>query len=272
MDSIQLILFYFRYDLDQSTFSPPTNDDSFFYIRYPKTDSGPKHLENDGHGSIYKSINEVLEHHTLPCQEFIPAAKSTPRELGMKLGPIDPPLGVVKSAGTDDGFHSVSAACGHSVVAVAHQMIAGGKLLPRQASSPSLDDDDLPATPPPSHMLARRRGSKSLPSSPQTSPKLLRKNPYFTNVLLGSTDNIAKGRETRQSWLLSYMRDTKSLRGSMSDLKISEETPQSLAEAAQQLATTAAPPTPTVVKPKQKVAKPKPSQLREMNFWSPTSM
>lgn len=48
----------------------------------------------------------------------------------MKRGVVDPPLGVAKSAGTDDGFHGIGAACGHSVVAVAHQMIAGGRLRP----------------------------------------------------------------------------------------------------------------------------------------------
>jgi len=262
-----------RYDLDQSAFSPPTEDDSFFYIRYPKTDSGPKHIQHDGHDSAYRSIHDVLDNHTLPCQEFIPCAKTTPRELGMKKGGVEPPLGVVKSAGTDDGFRGIGAACGHSVVAVAHQMIAGGKLLPRPHQRDSLaasyDSDDDVALPPPAHVLARRRPSKSLPSSPQTSPKTLRKNPYFTCGILGSSDNIASsisGQDTKQSWLLSYLQDNKSLRGSMGDLKITEETPQSLASEHSSLAT------PVVVKPKPVVVKPKPSQLREMNFWSPTSM
>ncbi|XP_054260385.1 uncharacterized protein LOC128985008 [Macrosteles quadrilineatus] len=251
-----------RYDLDQNTFSPPTEDDSFFFIRYPKTDSGPKQIENDNHhGPIYRNLSEVLENHTLPCQEFIPAAKSTPRELGLKRGPLEPPLGKPKSTGTDDGFHSAAAACGHSVVAVAHQIIAGGKLLPRyprQNSSSSLEPDDEPATPPASHMLARRRGSKSLPSSPQTSPKTLRKNPYFTNVLLGSSDNVSDAHQCR-GWLLSYVKESKSLRGSLSDLKIAEESDSPVPA-----------PQPKIIKPKQ--VKPKPSQLREMNFWSPTSM
>lgn len=69
---------YFRYDLDQSTFSPPTEDDSFFYIRYPKPEPGPKHLQEDSNtGSVYRSINEVLQNHTLPCQDFIPSAKAS---------------------------------------------------------------------------------------------------------------------------------------------------------------------------------------------------
>jgi len=250
-----------RYDLDQNTFSPPTEDDSFFFIRYPKTES--KHLENDNRlGSGYRNLSEVLENHTLPCQDFIPAAKSTPRELGMKRGALEPPLGVTKSTGVDDGFHSAAAACGQSVVAVAHQIIAGGKLIPRypprQQSSSSLDSDDEPATPPTANILTRRRGSKSLPASPQTSPKNFRKNPYFTNVLLGSSENVAE-QQAKQGWLLSYVKESKSLRGSLADL----------AEEGQHYEPA---PEPKIIKPKQKVPKPRPSQLREMNFWSPTSM
>lgn len=97
--------------------------------------------------------------------------------------PVDPPLGVIKSAGTDDGFSGIGAACGQSVVAVAHQMINSGKLTVRRP--PMISEDDEVAVPPPAHILARRRGSKSLPTSPQTSPKALRKNPYFTNIMLG---------------------------------------------------------------------------------------
>lgn len=98
----------------------------------------------------------------------------------MKRGLMDPPLGVAKSTGTDDGFHSAAAACGQSVVAVAHQMIASGKLRALHPPSDSEDDGG-----PSAEMLARRRGSRSLPSSPQTSPKLFKKNPYFANGLLG---------------------------------------------------------------------------------------
>lgn len=62
-----------RYDLDQNTFSPPTEDDSFFYIRYPKAES--KRLEHEGNnnGPVYRSVRDVLQNHTPPCQEFIPA-------------------------------------------------------------------------------------------------------------------------------------------------------------------------------------------------------
>lgn len=63
----------YRYDLDQNTFSPPTEDDSFFYIRYPKAES--KRLEHEGNnnGPVYRSVRDVLQNHTPPCQEFIPA-------------------------------------------------------------------------------------------------------------------------------------------------------------------------------------------------------
>lgn len=256
-----------RYDLDQSTFSPPTEDDSFFYIRYPKPEPGPKHLQDHSNTrSVYRSINEVLQNHTLPCQDFIPSAKATPRELGMKK-PIDPPLGVAKSAGTDDGFSGVGAACGQSVVAVAHQMISEGLLTRRQnsASVSSIEDDEF-AVPPPAHLLARRRGSKSLPTSPQTSPKTLRKNPYFTNAMLGSTGSLVdKGR--KQSWLLKYVRESQSLRGSTENLKLSEAASMGLAASPlpEESATSSTSPKTTRIRAR-------PTQLREMNFWSPTSM
>uniref|UniRef100_A0A1B6C5E6 Uncharacterized protein n=1 Tax=Clastoptera arizonana TaxID=38151 RepID=A0A1B6C5E6_9HEMI len=265
-----LLTLMFQYDIDQSTFSPPTEDDSFFHIRYPKPAPGPKQIRNENPENVYRSVNEVLENHTLPCQEFIPAAKTTPHELGMKK-PIDPPLGVIKSAGTDDGFKGIGAACGQSVVAVAHQMINSGKLSVRRP--PMISEDDEFATPPPTHMLARRRGSKSLPSSPQTSPKTLRKNPYFTNVMLGSTGNLMEANKNKgkQSWLLSYMRESQSLRGSLDNLKIDEQpSAVNLAEITHQegIVTVA----PEAIKPKNPRIRAKPSQLREMNFWSPTSM
>lgn len=67
------------------------------------------------------------------------------------------------------------------------------------------------------------------------------------------------------------MRESKSLRGSVDNLKISEEPPaRSLAEIAHPEGVVTS--TTEAVKPKTPRIRAKPSQLREMNFWSPTSM
>lgn len=96
----------------------------------------------------------------------------------------DPSLGRIKSTGTDDGFQGEGAACGHSVVAVAHQMINGK--LTDNGKSYSDDENTIVSNYSVVKKVTRqRRNSKSLPASPRTSPKMLRRNPYFTNILLG---------------------------------------------------------------------------------------
>lgn len=85
-------------------------------------------------------------------------------------------------------------------------------------------------------------------------------------VILGSTDSlIDKGR--KQSWLLKYVRESQSLRGSTDNLKLSEAASVGLAGS----------PLPEEsaggsTSPKTTRIRARPSQLREMNFWSPTSM
>lgn len=248
-----------RYDLDQSTFSPPSEDDSFFFIRYPKAKSvepppirstmAPTEQMN------YCSINDVLQNHTVPCRQFMPQAKTTPHELGLRNA-NDPPLGRIKSAGTDDGFKGEGAACGHSVVAVAHQMI-NGKLT---VGHKSLSDDENTLKVPDNRNSAtrQRRNSKSLPASPTT----LRRNPYFTSILLGSSDALEKGGETsRSGWLLNIL----GKRESQEELLTGEE---NLRFSDQEEPLDSPPLKPKVAQ----TLKAKPSELREMNFWSPTSM
>lgn len=127
-----------------------------------------------------------------------------------------------------------------------------------------LDDDYAP----PSHLMGRR-GSKSLPGSPLGSPKTLRRNPnpYFTGTftmaavnpsLTGASTTENSGRGWFLSSLLGVQREAIS---STSVAQISEETEEQLEMSQPKLA--AAP---------QKIIKAKPSELREMNFWSPTSM
>lgn len=99
----QLLVFFLlcRCDFDDITFSPPSHDDSFFYIRYPKTQNRSSVSQE------YRPIDEVFEEqnitsstnnvkvqdtqqqqpteekkknqeidfskHPLPCQPFIPS-------------------------------------------------------------------------------------------------------------------------------------------------------------------------------------------------------
>lgn len=87
--------FFFRFDFDEAAFSPPSYDDSFFYIRYPKSQNSEapqqelKRIvtevlnENSNTGasnqitgeksiSNLKEVKEIdFSKHPLPCQPFI---------------------------------------------------------------------------------------------------------------------------------------------------------------------------------------------------------
>lgn len=88
-------LFSFRFDFDEAAFSPPSYDDSFFYIKYPKSQNpevsqqGLKHIvtevlnenitgstnqiENEKSISDLKEVKAIdFSKHPLPCQPFIP--------------------------------------------------------------------------------------------------------------------------------------------------------------------------------------------------------
>lgn len=122
------------------------------------------------------------------------------------------------------------------------------------------------ATEPITFNKALRRGSKSLPSSPltspNTSPKARRKqmNRYFA----GGTDTD----KIQGSWILSgLLRKHDKLSQSVSVINEEENIQETLAKTVSQISLDEV--TETKL-PKQKKAKP--SELREMNFWSPTSM
>lgn len=180
-----------------------------------------------------------------------------------------------KSQGVDDGFHSEPALCGKSIVLVANQIMSNKfqkQLTAEQATAPP------------------RKGSKSLPATPLTSPigtpegspKSRRRNPsnrYFTGPFLPDREKYQGG------WILA------SILGQSREImtpKIEEEDeasidvstipPRSLNRkksiSSQNL---------TYVGPDEKspgksnviysnIFQAKPSELREMNFWSPTSM
>lgn len=124
-----------------------------------------------------------------------------------------------------------------------------------------------------------RRGSKSLPASPLGSPKTMRRshNPYFTGTFAivnqsaqsgavsGGATAGAPAADNYRGWFLSSLlgmqRETMSSTTSVASSHISEEG-EDLPTQQSKSSSAGAP----------KVIKAKPSELREMNFWSPTSM
>lgn len=119
--------------------------------------------------------------------------------------------GQKKSLGIDDGFKGKGAACGSSVIRVAHQMVNLNRPFTRGFTVAHFEEahseTDLPAdrAAPQQGKIATtatiaeevinhernmmRRGSKSLPASPMGSPKAVRKNPYFTGTFAPSQSN-----------------------------------------------------------------------------------
>jgi hypothetical protein len=160
-----------------------------------------------------------------------------------------------------------------------------------------LDLEFDPDVPPPN--LGHRRGSKSLPASPMGSPKAGRKgnaalqNRYFT-AAFSNPKNDAPG---YSSWLVSSLLGPREQPGEQlapisesppsgsalpppatSHLAVREQGMRKVKSAAQLEDDSDAKEEVkgrlTLVEAVQKVPifKPKPSELREMNFWSPTSM
>lgn len=314
-----------RYDIDE-TFSPPSHDDSFFYIRYPKacTKSQKSREQTVCKASdLLEKSGQVLKQdfsqHTLQCRQFIPEAKM---DSTSSVGASDSiakaynkSVRTSKPAGIDDGFTGDTAACGKSVVHVAHQMIAESML----ARGFSTNGDDSVASGE-GFNKTKRRGSKSLPASPlgspETSPQSRRKvlNRYFTGAFTLERANInpSGSQESANkypgSWILSGLLGQQQRSDSLDSLTILEEDhnkattshgklDQQSTEVQHNKSMTAivsrmfsqdskdeeqgvevgldvAAVTPGSDSPpqKNKAFRAKPSQLREMNFWSPTSM
>ncbi|KAL6428504.1 hypothetical protein ACFW04_008630 [Cataglyphis niger] len=287
-----------RFDFDEAAFSPPSYDDSFFYIRNSKSQNpevsqqGLKHIvtealnenntsstnqiRNEKSISDLKEIKEIdFSKHPLPCQPFIPINSKIDviksRKIPEAGGSIKP-----KSQGTDDGFHGEPALCGKSIVHVANQMMSG-KFVKMFASDPQSQQTGSQL----------KNVSKSLPTTPLTSPtgtpdsspKARRKihaNRYFTGAFVPDKEKY------QGNWILA------SILGQSREIitaKIEEEA-ESFADmeprkplnrkksiSSQNL---------TYIGKEEKLAdnssvyvnlfEAKPSELREMNFWSPTSM
>lgn len=168
-----------------------------------------------------------------------------------------------KSSGVDDGFKGEAAKCGSSIISLANMMVSGkvirGFQVEPEEKTQQLDSDK----PPQGFDPMMRRGSKSLPASPlgspRESPKARKKyNKYFTGAFVDS-DTKHQG-----SWILSNLLAKRETISQSCDLIAEEESDDTKSLHPEEL-----------IKPIQKKKKalvPKPSELREMNFWSPTSM
>lgn len=173
----------------------------------------------------------------------------------------------LKSNGTDDGFKGEAAKCGSSVIKVAHQMVSS------QITRGFQPQEEF-SLPPKGFDPAKRRGSKSLPNSPlvspNTSPKSKRKlaNKYFTGPF---TD----GDKYQGSWILSNLlgkRET--ISRSVSVITEEDGKEELITKAISQISIDGISSQNDINKSTstKNVYRAKPSELREMNFWSPTSM
>lgn len=271
--------------------SPPAPEDSFFYIRYPKTEVlfGKPKFPNEVPKVLIEQPNEVAasatfnvikdkdwSKHTKPCQEVLHGI--APINTAVNSNNAKP-----KPAGVDDGFKGEGAACGTSVVKVASQMISTRSPRGFTVATPLDDSGELQ----PRHLA--RRDSKSLPAtpahSPPTSPTSRRRmngNRFFTSPFEPVTD--ANNRSWLTMALLGYKKDLTTSTSTLAEEDAIENRLHgcSLAESVESLG-----PAPKVdqkinsnnpssQQPKSTKApttfRPKPTEFREMNFWSPTSM
>lgn len=281
-----------RFDLDGTPFSPPSHDESFFYIRYPiaSKDDDKKKTTNANslshalqsheiikNPNLITTTNKSREHsqpihaqkvdlskHTESCKSFIGESKMV--------------KGQKKSQGTDDGFKD--AVCSSSILKVAHQVISGHKSIrnagPGNFATAYVDDANVEPNDAISdledisqmkkHFNSTRRGSKSLPASPLSSPKSIRKNPYFTD----NYATITAGDTEKRGWLMSALigmqREAVPSTSTFSVHSHIEEEAEEVFENNNNVMAH------DKKFPKVTDKKAKPTELREMNFWSPTSM
>lgn len=289
-----------KFDFDESAFSPPFHDESFFCIRYPKlqhsastsqeftpikkvvnenniTTSTNQVTSSQSSHPQFKEVKEIdFSQHPLPCQPFVPTAINTDNRKKLITTTLAGNIKPAKSLGTDDGFHGEPALCGKSIVQVANQMMS------TKFNKPSISETPI------EHEIIPKKGSKSLPAtpiaspitSPDSSPKARRKihsNRYFTGAFIPDRDKF------HGSWILG------SILGQSREIvtsKIEEEEDDSGIDIAppkllnrkksisSQNLTYIGKDDKTTGKPSSQtnILQAKPSELREMNFWSPTSM
>lgn len=178
---------------------------------------------------------------------------------------------ITKSQGIDDGFHGESALCGKSIVLVASQIMSNK--LHENFSAEQADKQ-------------YKKGSKSLPAtplaspagSPNSSPKTRRRVPsnrYFTSPFLLDREKYQGG------WILSsiFGQSREIVTGKIDEEDETDVSAPSLKAFArkksissQNLTYVGSDEKPVEKPAFSNVFQAKPSELREMNFWSPTSM
>lgn len=278
-------------EFDTFATSPPALEDTFF-IRYPKTDIlfGRPSADKDVPKVLSEQIKDIKptpaynmvkekdwSKHTKPCQDVMHG-----------IPPINTAVNSVtskpKPAGVDDGFKGEGAACGTSIVKVAHKLISSKSSRGFTVASPQ-DDEGPPDMG--QYNLRLRRGSKSLPVSPANSPpgspnsrRRLNANRYFTSPFEASEES------PNRSWLsmalLGFKRDLAASTSTLAEEDAIDVSRGHLVESVENLGPAPRKKEPVQVAPepagqpaklaKPQLYRPKPSELREMNFWSPTSM
>ncbi|XP_043464891.1 uncharacterized protein LOC122500168 [Leptopilina heterotoma] len=284
-----------KYDFDDSAFSPPSHDDNFFFIRLSKNPvtenaSGFTNISNvinsnqetskvpsvQTSAPNFKDVKQIdFSKHPEPCQPFVPSASNKGQTYKIPktvlANNIKP-----KSQGTDDGFHGTPALCGKSIVHVANQMMSSKLNKTNSTSDFRTENADNPFP----------KGSKSLPatplaspmSTPDSSPKSRRRthgNRFFTGAFVPDREKY------QGSWILAGIlgqpREIVTSKIDEEEEISHENMPGRVLSRKKSISSQNL----TYVgkdeksPEKQSVAsvfQAKPSELREMNFWSPTSM
>lgn len=181
-----------------------------------------------------------------------------------------------KSQGTDDGFHGEPALCGKSIVHVASQMMSGKftKVFTSDSRSQQMEN-------------SMKSVSKSLPATPLTSPtgtpdsspkarRKLHSNRYFTGAFVPDKEKY------QGNWILSTIlgqsREVITAKIEEEDELFPDMEPHKPLNRKKSISSQNL----TYIGKEEKsadkssiyvnVLEAKPSELREMNFWSPTSM
>lgn len=212
-----------RYDWDQAAFSPPSEGDGFFFIPYPVSSESKPEAKLNIESARNMEPNYLTE--------------------------ITPETRMKRSATIPEHQFKLNAeeSSSRSMVSVAQHMLTG------RVFGNYLSATNQPPQDPTYHR--QRRNSKSLPASPLSSPKIHRKNPYFTDPFARPNETFEPG---KSGWIMSIL----SQRKSIEDLTANAESSASENNS------------PRIPRHQNFATepKPKPSELREMNFWSPVSM
>lgn len=288
-----------RFDYTDSTFSPPA-DDNFFYIRYPKqenTSSSSTTNYTDSFKSINKLFGNKVEESTAENHknsQFPDISKHLTTSRGLPTNEETGPKIVVANSlkpkqHTDDEFRSDKSnnEGSRSIVQVANLIMSSkfGKVSSSDSSAST--EAQHPAATESTIPQQQRKGSKSLPvtpiASPSSSPES-RRRAYGNRFFAFAPESSERG---RNGWILS------SILGQSRELitpKIAEEDEQQMEPvpqralnrkksiSSQNLTYFGTDEKPEVDKQMAQtsghlsILQSKPSEFREMNFWSPTSM